>query len=235
MSFWIRNFVFAGVLIALAYYLLVNQEALLFIQKTIEQEASSDQAQETAAKPVEKAIIEPPQKSIKKVSKGNPAAEGLSRFYANVYGGDEKDLRVRDNIVYLSLPQQPIDTVLTAKAKVTRPYKEAWRGAKENRPFRKGETLLQKITEYAKQEGLEVMWWLEKDFLIKDPFRIDQELLKTAYQIGKSVEGHFPNGLKVYFCHLQRSIVFIENDTDYLQNNCQLITNAMLKTRKPRF
>lgn len=236
MSFWIRNFIFGGVLVALAYFLLANQEALLLLTESAEQKLDEvSKPQEKPAEPEEKAVIAPPQKSVKRVDKGNAAAEGLSRFYANIYGGDEEDLRVRDNVVYLTIPDQNLDKVLETKAKVTRSLKEEWRGSKESRPFRKGETLFQKISQYAKTEGLEVFWWLEKDFIIKDPFRIDQEILKTAYQIGRSVEGHFPNGLKVYFCHHQRSIIFIENDTDYLQKQCQLVTNSMLKARTSRY
>lgn len=240
MNFWIRNIIFGGILVVLAMFLLDNQDALLSLAEALDSENTEQQApkEEPAITPtdIDKPVIKPPQKTLKKVDKksSNAAAEGLSNFYASIYGGSE-DVKMRENVVYLSIPDQDLSKILDTKAKTTRAFKDTWRGSKESRPFRVGQTMFQKISEYAKEDGLEVFWWLDKDFLVKDPFRIDHEILKTAYQIGKAIEGHFPNGLKVYFCHKQRAIVYIENDIEYLHKQCQLLTNQMLKTRTSRY
>ena len=104
-----------------------------------------------------------------------------------------------------------------------RPYRDSWQGTTASRSFRKGQTLYQKLAEYAKQDGIEIIWWLNRDFIIKDPFRIEKNILKTAYQIGEAVAGHFPEGINSYFCYRQRTLVFINEAPKYLDEECLLL------------
>ncbi len=219
MNFWLRNIIFGAILIALAFLLFDNQE-LLF--STLE-----DKTQE----PQEVSVIDPGKKAtikkeiprpIKKAK--NAAADGLSRFYANLHGDDDgKGPRIRNNIVYLPDPKGDIVKILEARRMVTRPLRTNWKGTNKNHPFRLGETLFQKLSEYANKEGLEVIWWLNRDFIVKDPFRINKEIIRTAYQVGKAVEGHFSEGVNVYFCNQQRALVLIDLDITYLNDECILL------------
>jgi hypothetical protein len=219
MNFWLRSIIFGSILIALAFLLFDNQE-LLF---------SAIDEKTTVVEDV--VVIDPSEKaSIKKetprpmVKSKNAAAEGLSRFYASLHGDDNSSgPKIRNNIVYLPDPKGDIVKILEARRMVTRPLRKNWRGNNENHPFRLGETLFQKLSEYANSEGLEVIWWLNRDFIVKDPFRINKEIIKTAYQVGKAVEGHFPEGVKVYFCNQQRALVLIDLDISYLNEECILL------------
>jgi len=217
MIFWIRNIIFGSVLIALVFFLFDNQE-LLF---TAEESTKSEEV--VAIDPSDKATIrKAPSTTIKKSK--NAAADGLSRFYANLHGDDNsKGPKIRNNIVYLSTPKGDIVKLLEARRMVTRPLRKSWRGSNENHPFRLGETLFQKLSEYANSEGLEVIWWLNRDFVVKDPFRINKEIIKTAYQVGKAVEGHFSEGINVYFCNQQRALVLIDLPIPYLDEECILL------------
>ncbi|NQZ21204.1 MAG: TcpQ domain-containing protein [Colwellia sp.] len=219
MSFWIRNIIFGSVLIALAL-LLIDNQALLFTAIEKENTKSEDVV---AIDPADKAKIKKsPSTIIKKSS--NAAADGLSRFYANLHGDDNsKGPRIRNNIVYLPDPKGDIVKLLEARRMVTRPLRKNWRGSNENYPFRLGETLFQKLSEYANSEGLEVIWWLNRDFIVKDPFRINKDIIKTAYQVGKAVEGHFAEGINVYFCNQQRALVLIDLPIPYLDEECILL------------
>lgn len=207
MMFWLKNIVFALLLIALAYYLIANEEELF--SQSDEQDIPAQANQSEASKP--------------KISKKetNPAAEGLSRFYANLRGTEDEDQpRVRNNIVYLPTLKGDIVEILEAKRLVTRPLRKNWKSTKLNRPFRPEHTLHQKLSEYAKAEGLDVIWWLDKDFIIKDPFRIDKDIVDTAYQVGLAINGHFQDGLSSYFCYQQRTLVLIEKNEPYLDEEC---------------
>jgi hypothetical protein len=219
MSFWIRNIIFGFVLIALAFLLFDNQE-ILFPASEEESVVAEDIA---VVNPSDKAtMVKKPTSTIKKNK--NAAADGLSRFYANLHGDDNSSgPKIRNNIVYLQDPKGDIVKLLEARRMVTRPLRSNWRGTNENHPFRLGETLFQKLSEYANDEGLEVIWWLNRDFLVKDPFRINKEIIKTAYQVGKAVEGHFREGIKVYFCNQQRALVLIDLDIPYLNEECILL------------
>ncbi|WP_077285657.1 TcpQ domain-containing protein [Cognaticolwellia aestuarii] len=224
MNFWIRNIILAVILSGLAAALLMNQE-LLF---SISQEAADDIAASTADVHHEEKstplATETARDVLRPKDTKNAAAEGLSRFYANLHGDmDEKGPKIRNNIVYLPEPRGDLKEILEAKRLVTRPLRKNWTGKTENHPFRLGETLFQKLSEYAEDNGLEIIWWLDRDFLVKDAFRINKNIITTSYQVGKAIEGHFQNGLSVYFCYQQRTIVLIEHDIPYLANECMLL------------
>jgi hypothetical protein len=219
MYFWLRNIVFGSVLIVLALLLFDNQDELFPSDK--DDLAAAKEA--AVIKPLDKATMPAASPSPIKKTK-NAAADGLSRFYANLHGDDNSSgPKIRNNIVYMQAPKGDIVKLLEARRLVTRPLRKTWRGVNENFPFRLGETLFQKLSEYANSEGLEVIWWLDKDFLVKDPFRINKGIIKTAYQVGKAVEGHFPEGIKVYFCYQQRSLVLINLVEPYLDEECILL------------
>lgn len=232
MNFWIRNGIFAVLLSGLAYYLLANHELIASLvekgnETDTEQEAPAEQ---TATEPAaaEPQITEPPQQSKKPLtSSKNKAAEGLSNFYASIQGPDEKGdgPKIRNNVVYLPEPRGDLEKILEAKTVITRPLRKDWQGSTESRPFRTGSTLFQKLVEYAEQDGLEVMWRLNRDLVIKDPFRINKEILATAYQVGNAISGHFPEGVDVYFCYQQRTIVFQTGPQPYLAKKCRLLTS----------
>ena len=228
MNFWLRNLILGLILMALASALLLNQELLFSLSQDAADDivaTTADLHQQEQAMPEEdeeelEIEIVQPKKS------NNAAADGLSRFYANLHGIDEKGPKIRNNIVYLPEPKGDLTAILEARRLVTRPLRQNWTGKTENHPFRLGETLFQKLSEYAEDNGLEVIWWLNRDFLVKDPFRINKNIITTSYQVGKAIAGHFQNGLSVYFCYQERAIVLIEHDIAYLANECMLLPKA---------
>lgn len=226
MNFWLRNIILGAILIGLASALLMNQEVLF----SLSQDAADDISQVTTNtdnNDVTTAIVEPKKKSVVRPTKSkNAAAEGLSRFYANLHGDDEKGPKIRNNIVYLPDPKGDLEKILEARRLITRPLRSNWTGKTDNHPFRLGETLFQKMSEYSQDNGLEVIWWLNRDFLVKDAFRVNKGILKTAYQVGKAIEGHFENGLSIYFCNKHRAIVLIEYSIPYLANECILLPKS---------
>ncbi len=208
MGFWIRNGILAVLLIALAAAFFANQDYLLSLDGSSE------------------AAVAAPEKPANKYQQGrksdNAAAEGLSSFYAKIYGSDidKKGPKIRNNIIFLPDPQGDLVKILQAREMVVRPYRKNWHGTTASRPFRKKQTLYQKLAEYAAEDGLEVIWWLNRDFIVKDPFRIEKDILKMAYQVGEAVSGHFPEGIVSYFCYRQRTLVFINEAPVYLDEEC---------------
>lgn len=220
MGFWLRKTIFGIILVAIAYLLLANQE--LLVSLAMGDSAGAEQEQTDSAT-TEKVVDDVPKKEKPK-KKANSAAEGLSRFYASINpsfaeGGGP---RIRDNVVYLDKPKGDLEKILEAKKNVTRPLRKNWRGDKASRSFRTGQTLYQKLSEYGEEQGIEVFWRLDKDFIVKDPFRINNNLIKTAFQVGKAVEGHFENGINIYFCHKHKALVLTDEEAGYLDTECQL-------------
>lgn len=229
MTFWIRNLIFGAILAVIAYVLLANMEMISEFASdfTDGAEKSMEETVEESFKTDTAPTVKPEPESRSERSSSNKAAEGLSNFYASIRPGlDGKGPVIRKNIVYLQEPDGSLEDILEARKMITRPYRKNWRGDKENRPFRTGETLYQKLDQYAQQQGLEIVWWLDKDFIVKDPFRIDRNIVRTAYQIGKAVEGHFENGIDVFFCHEHRNITLISGESAYLSQNCMLLDSS---------
>jgi hypothetical protein len=224
MNFWLRNIIIGVILIGLASALLLNQEALF----SISEEAADDIVTVTAdlhhEEHTETVETELEKKPVEAKKSKNAAADGLSKFYANLHGDkNEKGPKIRNNIVYLPDPEGDLEQILEARRLISRALPKNWTGKTDSHPFRLGETLFQKLSEYAQDNGLEVIWWLNRDFVVKDAFRVNKNIITTSYQVGKAIEGHFENGLSIYFCYQQRTIVLIENDIPYLANECMLL------------
>jgi len=227
MGFWVRNIIFAIILIALAYGFFANQDLLLSLDGAFEQEAATEVVplKEPTPKPATTTTTTTKSQYQQSKKTANAAAEGLSNFYAKIYGDgiDKKGPRIRNNVIFLPDPRGDLLEILQTREMIVRPYRASWQGTTASRAFRKGETLYQKLAEYAGQEGLEIIWWLNMDFIIKDAFRIDKNILKTAYQIGEAVSGHFPEGISSFFCYRQRTLVFINEAPDYLHEECVVL------------
>lgn len=225
MNDLIRNIIIGIILVVLAYIFVLFQNDFFTTEEIIVETVSSEQE----ASDGEQAPQEVVKVTKKKVKKTNAAADGLSKFYASLNADmDSSGPKIKNNVVYLPDPKGDLIKQLDSIAMVTRPLSKTWRGSVESRPFRTGETLFQKLSEYSNNDGVEIIWWLNRDLVIKSPFRIKKSILKTAYQIGKAVEGHFQNGVRSYFCNKQRVIVLIEQELPYLDNECILLTT---KTR----
>lgn len=226
MGFWIRNAIIAVILIGLAVAFFLYKDVLL-ADNPAEQQMSTAETKtaENTAKKAAKADsptteTAPKKPQTKKTT--NAAADGLSNFYAKVYGESEKR-KIRNNVIFLPEPEGDLVQILEDKKAKTRPYKKSWVGSKASRPFRKGEALYQKLSEFTEAEGLDIIWWINKDFIVKDPFRINKDILKTAKQVAQAVAGHFPEGVNCYFCYRQRTLVFINEPPSYLNDECILL------------
>ncbi len=224
MNFWLRNIILGFILTALAWAFFANQDFLLSL------DGSRGKINQTSINTSETEISTSAQSNeAKKYQQGrkteNAAALGLSKFYANLHG-DMKGTgpKIRNNIVYLPEPKGNLEELLQAREMVVRPYKKNWQGTIQSRPFRKGQTLNQKLAEYSEKDGVELIWWLNRDYVIKDPFRIEKDILKTTYQVAKAIEGHFESGLSIFFCNRQRAVVVIETAPQpFLDDECILL------------
>ena len=223
MKFWLPSIILGLILIGLASALLLDTGPLF---STSQEPADKVVATKVDTYPAEQAESLAQEETLDAEKSTNAAADGLSNYYASIRGdmtGD--DPQIRNNIVYLAEPKGDLEKILTARALITRPLPKNWTGETDNHPFRLGETLFGKLSEYAGDNNLQVIWWLNRDFVVKNAFRINKDIVTTSYQVGKAIEGHFETGLSIYFCYQQRTIVVIEHGTAYLEKECLLLPN----------
>lgn len=226
MMSWLRKIIFGLVLLTVILYLLQNQAFLKTISDEWQISSNTEEAVSTEIKAKEIEKVKPNVKKIAKKST-NAAADGLSKFYASINPDmNKKGPRILKGVVYLPEPGDNLIQILEDRLQVVLPLKSNWLGPVVSRPFRKGFTLFQKLSENADLDKLEVIWWLNRDLVINDPFRVNKDILKTAYQLGEAMEGHFINGVSTYFCYKHRAIIVIEGTEKYLDENCRLLTST---------
>ncbi|MBA6292685.1 TcpQ domain-containing protein [Colwellia sp. MB3u-70] len=223
MKFWLPSIILGLILIGLASALLLDTGPLF---STSQEPADKVVATKVDTYPAEQAESLAQEETLDAEKSTNAAADGLSNYYASIRGDmTGTGPQIRNNIVYLPEPKGDLEKILTARALITRPLPKNWIGETDNHPFRLGETLFGKLSQYAGDNNLQVIWWLNRDFVVKNSFRINKDIVTTSYQVGKAIQGHFENGLSIYFCYQQRTIVVIEHDTAYLEKECLLLPN----------
>lgn len=161
-------------------------------------------------------------------AENNQAAKGFSDFYAKVRNSLdlEKDESRQKFVLNIPEPEQSLEEVLSARDTGDVSLPKRWRGRFQSRRFRTGETLKSKLEEFAKEEGVTLLWWLPRDYVIKHPFQIEETVMGTAYKISKAIDSEFEKDLLVYFCPEQRALVMAQQANDMLRNRCQLTTKA---------
>jgi hypothetical protein len=222
MKLSLKNIIIFVIILLLAVASVFTQDILLSLQ------GSSPQLDTTSADNVDTtssaANKNKRSKHSTKSSSGNSAADGLSDFYEKVYGSSKDgEVEIINNIVYLPEHKGDIEALLNARALVVRPFSKNWIGTNKSRAFRQGETIYEKLEEYALEDKLEIIWWVNLDFVIKDNFRVEGNLIDTAFKLTNSVTGHFQEGLYSYFCYRERTLVVTDNRLKYLRDNCRLL------------
>jgi len=150
----------------------------------------------------------------------NAAAEGLSRFYSSIRN-QVKSNKERDQFVLqLKTPQQSLDRVLAERARIVDPMPASWSGKVEPRRFENGSTLKDVLKKYAKTEGIELYWYLSKDYVVKDHFRVDSNFTSALYQVGRAINDDFEYEVYTYFCYKQRAAVITELPSEFVRSNC---------------
>jgi phage-related protein len=74
---------------------------------------------------------------------------------------------------------------------------------------------------YAEQEGMQLIWDLNQDFIIRHRFLSENSLVATLDEIAGAIDANFIPQVNVYFCNKKRTIVIAENAGTYVIDNCK--------------
>ena len=66
-------------------------------------------------------------------------------------------------------------------------------------------------------------WELDKDFIIKHQFQMDDTVRGSMGKIATAIDSSFEGDVEAYFCPRQRSLVITASDKSYLRENCSRI------------
>lgn len=158
-----------------------------------------------------------------KFARDNQAARGFTEFYEKLRRSVPKG-EAEDGVIQLDLGSETLEEKLQALPSVAPEKARAPSSAKLDGRFRKGDTLKKKLSELASQQGVSVVWQLEKDFEVKASFQVKESLVDTAEKMTKAIASEFSTPIYVYFCPSQQTIVVTLKNTAFLYDNCQRST-----------
>ena len=164
------------------------------------------------------AVDQPEKKSVDK---------GLSDFYREFRMSSTDPIKdeAGDFVMELSDSDEPLDVQLQSMSSDLKPASSRWVGEHKYRTFKAGSTLRTAISGYAQQEGMQVIWDLDQDFVIKHQFQMDNTIVGSLAKIASAIDSNFNGEVKAYVCPRQRSLVVTAEQTDFVKANCTLVTS----------
>jgi hypothetical protein len=149
-------------------------------------------------------------------------ASNMSDFYADYRLSSRypREEELGDFVMGVKISDKPLGERLQKMESLQNPVSGRWVGEHKHRIFKAGSTLRSAITEYAQSEGMQVIWELDQDFIVKHPFQLDDSLLASLKLIGKAIDANFDGEVKAYMCPRQRSLVITSKSSEYLEKQC---------------
>lgn len=149
-------------------------------------------------------------------------SKGLSSFYRNfrMSAADVDSDTPGEFVVSVEQVEGGLDNQLKRMSSERRPAKADWVGEHKFRSFKAGNTLRDAISAYAQKEGMQVIWDLDQDFVIKHHFQLDDTIVGSLDQIASAVNSNFAGDVHTYVCAKQRTLVVTATLTPFLQTHC---------------
>tara|TARA_R110000868_G_scaffold95100_4_gene261822 strand:+ start:837 stop:1586 length:750 start_codon:yes stop_codon:yes gene_type:complete len=149
-------------------------------------------------------------------------SENMSKFYSEyrLSSRHPRDDSLGDFVLEVKNSDQPLGTRLQKMESLQTPISGRWVGEHKHRTFKAGMTLRSAITDYAQAEGMQVIWELDQDFIVKHQFQMDNTILGSLRVIANSIDSNFDGKVKAYVCPKQRSLVITATVSDYLEKQC---------------
>lgn len=150
-------------------------------------------------------------------------ADNLARFYEEFRLSSKDPIQEEfgDYVVALEMPEASQTEQLIAISTVNSPPEDNWQGQYKFRSFAQGTTIRTEAMKYAEQEGMQLIWDLNQDFIIRQRFLSENSLLATLDEIAGAIDANFVPQVNVYFCNKKRTIVIAEDAGTYVKDNCK--------------
>ena len=149
-------------------------------------------------------------------------AKGMSDFYESYKLSSSRPFEddIGDFVKELNPPETSLESRLESMESIQKPISGNWVGEHKYRTFKAGGTLRETIIQYAQSEGMQVIWELEQDFIVKHQFQLDDTIVGSLRKIAAAIDSNFEGEVKAFFCPKQRSLVITTELSQYLAQNC---------------
>ncbi|WP_436836577.1 toxin co-regulated pilus biosynthesis Q family protein [Paraglaciecola arctica] len=151
-------------------------------------------------------------------------ASNMSNFYEDyrLSSRHPREEELGDFVMEVKTSEKPLGERLQKMESLQKPISGRWVGEHKHRMFKAGSTLRSAITDYAQSEGMQVIWELDQDFIVKHPFQLDDSILGSLKIIADAIDANFNGEVKAYMCPRQRSLVITATSSEYLEKQCAL-------------
>ena len=151
-------------------------------------------------------------------------ASNMSDFYAayRLSSRSPSKEELGNFVKAVKISEKPLSERLQKMENLQKTVPQRWEGDHKDRIFKAGSTLRNAFTNYAQLEGMQVIWELNKDFIVKYPFQLDDSILGSLKIIANAIDASFDGEVKAYMCPRQRSLVITSKSSEYLNENCEL-------------
>jgi len=172
-------------------------------------------------------LVYVPENGAESGSAGSDSKENISDNLASFYeefrlsSKDPIQEQYGDFVIALETSEQSQTEQLVAISNVDKPPEENWQGQYKFRSFAQGNTIRTEAMKYAEQEGMQLLWDLNQDFIIRHRFLSENSLVATLDEVAGAIDANFVPQVNVYFCNQKRTIVIAENAGTYVTENCK--------------
>jgi hypothetical protein len=151
-------------------------------------------------------------------------SSNMSSFYADyrLSSRHPREEELGDFVMGVKTSEKPLGERLQKMESLQNPISGRWVGEHKHRTFKAGSTLRSAITDYAQSEGMQVIWELDQDFIVKHPFQLDDSILGSLKIIANAIDANFDGEVKAYMCPRQRSLVITATSSEYLEKQCAI-------------
>lgn len=158
-------------------------------------------------------------------AKKKSISENMSNFYSDYRKAQTSPIEEELSEFVMKLNEaddRPLEARLKDMESTQQPVTGRWVGEHKYRTFEAGSTLREAITNFAQKEGMQVIWELDQDFIVKDHFQMDDTIVGSLRKIARTVDSNFHGQVRAYVCPKNRSLVITEDYSDYLEQYCVL-------------
>jgi hypothetical protein len=149
-------------------------------------------------------------------------SQNVSDFYADYrlssrYPQEEK---IGDFVNVVKTSNQPLAQRLKKMERLQKPLSPDRAREHKHRAFKAGTTLRGAMTDYAKSESIQLLWELDRDFIVKQDFQIDSSVMGSLSTIAGAIDSNFDGTVRTYVCSRQHCLVITNKKNAYLRGNC---------------
>lgn len=157
----------------------------------------------------------------------NPVAKGVAKFYAEVRQAVKPgSTRLDDYTIELSKPVKTVVERLEDRALEVTPSKPSWQGEYKKRSFKENETMKTALENFAREEGVAIIWDLQYDYIIKNHFAERSDLKTLVDKVSRVVAGDFGGNVYSFYCPKERTLVVSADPNRYVTDFCVTTKSA---------